>query len=1050
MSNPDPDDPPELRNPPRRHPVPEHLLRQPDPDMTTTTTTIDGLHKLDISKDDPSALRILSRSPHPYHRRQSQRRPRLDTTATAPVQHSHLSSTSASASASASSPDDYDGLTTQSASPLGFGSSSGRGRLSRSPHSSESQSQSGSEADDEAYSFIKPLPAPPYRPHKGLMGDGAAADGDSAAVVRRRTWGAGAALGVDSPAGDVGSDSALLTPSVLEDEGRRLAERLKRARARTKKEGDGAVEVEEEDDEVRREREKWLRRRRAELLRRGCEVALLGVIGTIVFAGGARRRVLDLWARGMVSTPQSKKNAHVGLAELSTFVLVYAFLLLLYPVRLLLFPKDRSIPFKSRIRVPAAFDPAPLLYPAAIPIFVSLSLYPQMEHVLLPNIVLGLSALPPRLFPSFARGAGYGVEHWFFSLLPLIVSEHTDMFSKLVPARPYLLKAPHNRIDPEIIASLFPLHQALLPPLYYLTTTSLLPSELQLLSVSLINLLLFSESPQMKILSAILWIGGLLLFILCGPVFRWGVALARIPKWRFRRSGRARPQSKTILETLKEGLRPASQSRTRATSDSDADEDHLSGYHSEDDRRASIVSASSAVQALSGALTSASETFREALLPSRSVLNGTPSSKPRRRNTIQTFPSESNISAPITTARVGRRHRSSRPSYASSFLSLTPAQATLRKWLYALYVYATIALIILIPLRYYIGAYALNGHEPFGWAIGYLLGNQRTVRFQLFSLNLDAWAALPPLSNPPDPSSLPHAEFWRQIVLGGPANTRLALAAWDVTILSAGLATVLLVLPASVAVDTRRKIFHATMVAMLLPTVYVDPHFAALATALVLVVFLLLDLIRASTLPPLARWLGRFLAPFVDGRDLRGPVVVSHVFLLVGCGVPLWLGCSLLPTSSSPSSPNDIPNNHPWTGWDMSPSSPHTSKADPSLLAGVVCVGMGDAAASLVGRRFGRRKWPWLGGKSVEGSLAFAAAVALGLGFARVWGCWGWGRGCGVGGGSEGGGAELVVVWAKTLLAGAVASAMEAVLTGGNDNVVVPVVLWVVVRGLGL
>jgi len=30
------------------------------------------------------------------------------------------------------------------------------------------------------------------------------------------------------------------------------------------------------------------------------------------------------------------------------------------------------------------------------------------------------------------------------------------------------------------------------------------------------------------------------------------------------------------------------------------------------------------------------------------------------------------------------------------------------------------------------------------------------------------------------------------------------------------------------------------------------------------------------------------------------------------------------------------------------------------------------------------------------------------------------------------------------------ASLNEAVLTGGNDNVIVPVVLWVLVRGVGL
>ena len=38
----------------------------------------------------------------------------------------------------------------------------------------------------------------------------------------------------------------------------------------------------------------------------------------------------------------------------------------------------------------------------------------------------------------------------------------------------------------------------------------------------------------------------------------------------------------------------------------------------------------------------------------------------------------------------------------------------------------------------------------------------------------------------------------------------------------------------------------------------------------------------------------------------------------------------------------------------------------------------------------------------------------------------------------------------KAVLAAAGTSATEAILTGCNDNVVVPVVLWLLVRGLGV
>jgi len=706
----------------------------------------------------------------------------------------------------------------------------------------------------------------------------------------------------------------------------------------------------------------------------------------------------------------------------------------LYPLRILYYSWRKlppsSLRFRQRIHIPATFDPAPILYPSAVPILISISLFPTLPASLLPNIILSLATLPPQLIPFGFPIAGYSVLHWFISILPLIASENTELPFKLFSPIPYELKLPPSGHgpNPELLVCLFPLHQALLPPLHYLTTTSLLSAELHLFSIGLINLLLFAESPQAVILKTLLWLGGISLFAFCGKVLRWGVALARIPRWRFRRAGRIVRAQQSFLQILNDRLR--SQSASRAASDSDADEDcqpirilskgrpdlKLKGV--EFSRRRSIVVDEVGPQS--------------AIEPKKLEYyeqNGDPDSPlapPKRRNTVASIPLRNYV--PTRTIR----HRRRTKSIAQSFLALTPVQAAFRKWLYAGYFHSIVAVLIFGPIRHVIGKYGLQDHEPFGWAIGYLLGNLQRIRFEIFNWDLERWVALPPMLDEDDKKwtqQLSTVEHIRRRVLGE-ANTRLLLCAYCLGIILLGLLAVFR-LTSVVEVDTRRKVFHGMMVAMLLPTIYIDPCFVALALALVLAVFLLLDLIRASQLPPLSGPIATFLTPYVDGRDLRGPVVVSHIFLLIGCAIPLWLSLAGV----------ERIGDEPWQGWEV-------HSRDVSMVAGVVCVGMGDAAASLIGRRYGRRKWPWVGGKSLEGSFAFAAAVTLGLVFAKAWLVLGWdietqlslAEWC----------MECIVIVGKAALCAVGASLEEAVLTGGNDNVIVPVILWVLVRGVRL
>lgn len=722
--------------------------------------------------------------------------------------------------------------------------------------------------------------------------------------------------------------------------------------------------------------------------------------------------------------------------EILSHLLTVGALLVVYPLRLFFRMRSRTTTdtrtYRDRFWMPAAFDPAPILYPVLLPVFIALSLIPVGQHILIPNLVLSISSTPFQLIPLLDRVPGYGSGHWMLSLIPLLVSENPGMKGH-VHLIPYALKLDGStELDREIVTLLYPLHQALLPSLGYLTTTSLLPAELQLLSVSMINILMFSTSPQALILKALLWIGGLTLFVFCGDVLKWSVALARVPSWRFRGASSRYNMRNVVLRALDdylggrlsrwhlvEGKSYTSESdefdglRLRKSSTNESQKLEVPTCNFE---QKAVLLATSPLSAVDGNIDHKSFALHK--VPGELQLQSTR----QRRHTLPSHSVTLHDSHLQPTSDLQRNKSRLRLVKPKSYLTLTQAQASVLKWFYALYVYAVAIGVIAVGIRTYVSRWALNGNEPVGWALGYLLGDISWFRYWVVSSNLERWICLPPLNEHAThlgvhgtPERLPRIRL-------GEANMRLLICGYCLGIIAAGLAIVFR-LSAVVEVDTRRKVFHGMMVAMFLPVTFIDPTFAALALCLTLSIFLLLDLFRASQLPPLSKPLTYFLAPYVDGRDHRGPVIVSHMFLLIGCAIPLWL--SLARTERCGTTP--------WEGWEV-------KTRDLSMVSGVICVGMGDAAASLVGRRYGRRRWIWSGGKSLEGSLAFAIAVIVGLLLARVW--------LRVGGWDGDSEDAWALTCGKAALAAAGSSLTEAVLTGGNDNVVVPVILWLLVRGL--
>ncbi|KAH6648970.1 phosphatidate cytidylyltransferase [Truncatella angustata] len=896
--------------------MPEHL-------SSSTAPRPNAIAQL---QDENEALRLLSRSPHPYHR-----------------QKSELLEPS-------------DRFSSSTTAPPGYRSSvNGNQPRSRtsfpavSRETTPTASDSGTEADDEH--FLKGLPAPRTKLHKGLRGHNELLSGTS---------------------------SPLPSPALPEDEYRRNFSKRNRV-----------------------------------IVRRLTELILLGSLGTLVYSNDQARPVLYAWRKELFVS--------LGIASL---------LAALYPLRVVCWAyRHRNPSRRIPLTVTTNFDPAPLLYPIAITLLVSSLISIDNDKVLLPNIILSLCVIPPVLIPKLLSADLCSPLHWLISCAPIVVSQTRGH----EPASSPDTSHQHASVQLESLVLLYPLHQYLCITLQSLTTTSLLTAELQLLSVALINVLLLSSSPQITIIKAMLWVGGLDILVSCTRIILWGIALARVPKWRFRRTENSAKRHTSFLSALMSWKRvrhdlfrapmDGSSCSSCENVDDAEDSDGAGGHASKGLSRVKTATLGGADSTGLDGPFSGSEHKKSAV---RFEPTEAKQTVHRRRHTLPFI--DKVLKKSYTHTPSGRRKRSSSSS-VRAFFALTQEQATTRKWLYALYVYVCIAATVFFPspivgVKDFVQEHALKGYEPIGWALGYLFGDLNCFRWQVVSHLLERWICLPPRVALGDDQGLGWVQYLRHAVFGE-ANTRLLLSGYYVIVLIIGLLIVFKLSP-KYEVDTRRKVFHFMMVAMLAPSIYIDPAFVALALSIVLSLFLILDLLRASQLPPLSKPLASFLAPYVDGRDLRGPVVISHIFLLIGCAIPLWLSLGSLPRTGTGY----------MEGWEV-------PTREVSMVAGVICVGLGDAAASLIGRRYGHRKWLWGGGKSLEGSVAFAAAVFLGLMAAHIWlKVGGWPTATPLD--------SLPVTISKTTICASTASLTEAVLTGGNDNVVVPVVLWTCVKGFGI
>lgn len=141
-------------------------------------------------------------------------------------------------------------------------------------------------------------------------------------------------------------------------------------------------------------------------------------------------------------------------------------------------------------------------------------------------------------------------------------------------------------------------------------------------------------------------------------------------------------------------------------------------------------------------------------------------------------------------------------------------------------------------------------------------------------------------------------------------------------------------------------------------------EFTILATSVLFAIMCMVELIRVMG-DPLGCLVEKYLRPYVDEKD-SGVLIMSHIYLLTACAIPLWLHPNAL----------TIPK-------DLSINSL-------VLLSGILSVGIGDSTASIMGKKFGKIKLPWMAlhgnCKTIDGALYSCLVQILSVVFLQILG----------------------------------------------------------------
>lgn len=143
---------------------------------------------------------------------------------------------------------------------------------------------------------------------------------------------------------------------------------------------------------------------------------------------------------------------------------------------------------------------------------------------------------------------------------------------------------------------------------------------------------------------------------------------------------------------------------------------------------------------------------------------------------------------------------------------------------------------------------------------------------------------------------------------------------------------------------TIRKAFHILVFIVYLTGLIDQCSVLYLASGIIFVFLVALEIVRKLNLPPLGIHLQDAFVVFSDEKD-AGSFALTAIYLSVGCSLPIWIHPDTCDVTDS-------------AGFNLLP-----------LLSGILSIGIGDTMASVVGTWVGKYKWPKTK-KTFEGTTA--------------------------------------------------------------------------------